>query len=301
MSLVDIVKELGGDLYGRDRAMIPGPGHAPEDRSVSLKVDRNGRLVVTSFGRSTWQEVLDHLRIRGFIDDQKRLLGGGTGRGYHGDAAERALPAAARMRVAHEIWAAARPIDGTISERHCRLRAITRPLPGDGVLRHSAEAPLRAYEREDRRRHPALAVAIRDRSGGLVAVELTFLDRDGHRARRLKLQRKIVGVIPEGASVHLDSPGPSMLVGEGVFTTLSASGRFGLPAEAALSTSRLITWRPPEGVREVLVAGDNGAGGRRAARLLATRLREAGLKVRVAFPPREYGDFNDLERAEAGA
>ena len=64
MSLADIVKQIGGDLYSPSRAIVPGPGHSPEDRSVSLMVDRDGRLVVRSFGRSTWQEVFDDLRRR---------------------------------------------------------------------------------------------------------------------------------------------------------------------------------------------------------------------------------------------
>ena len=52
-----------------------------------------------------------------------------------------------------------------------------------------------------------------------------------------------------------------MLVGEGVFTTLSATERFGLPGWALLSTRNLRAWSPPEGVRSILIAADRGKDG----------------------------------------
>lgn len=296
MSLADLVKSVGGDLYGPSRAMIPGPGHGPEDRSVSLLLDRSGRLVVSSWGRSSWQEVVDDLRRRGFIDDQKRLCGGGSGVGYHGGPAVADLSRAAKARAAAGIWSAGQAVEGTLSGRHVRLRGVTRPLPGFDVLRHAPAAPLRAYEPKDDRTHPAMLAALRDPAGALTAVEVTFLDRSGERTQRLKLARKVVGPIPPGSAVRIDPAAPEMLVGEGVFTTLSATERFDLPGWALLSTSRLRTWSPPDGVRAVLVAGDNGAAGRHAARVLVDRLKAAGLRAWAEFPDAGFGDFNDAAR-----
>ncbi len=295
MSLADIVRVLGGELYGPARAMIPGPGHGADDRSVSLFVDRSGRLVVTSWGRSTWQEVLDDLRDRGFVDERKQLTGSGSGVGRQ--AAPFDLSHAEKTRAAERIWSLGVGLAGTLSERHARLRAITRPLPGQEALRHSASAPLRAYDAADIRGHPALLAALRTPLGDLTAVEVTFLDGSGRQSRRLRLSRKIIGWIPPGSAVRLDPAGAEMLVGEGVFTTLSATERFDLPGWALLSTSRLRTWRPPCGVRAVLVAGDNGAAGRRAAEVLVDRLKDEGLRAWSAFPAPAYGDFNDEEQA----
>jgi hypothetical protein len=294
MSLADIVKALGGELYGRCRATIPGPGHGPADRSVSLFVDRSGRLVVTSWGRSTWQEVLDDLRERGFVDDAKRLAGAGSGAGYH---AAPDLTHAQKAHAAERIWNLGCGLVGTLSERHARLRAIVRPLPGPEVLRHAVAAPLRAYQPADDRSHPALLAALRNPTGELTAVEVTFLDRSARQATGLRLSRKIIGWIPPGTAVRLDPPADEMVVGEGVFTTLSATERFGLPGWALLSTSRLRTWRPPPGVRGVLVAGDNGVAGRRAARVLVERLRCEGHRAWAEFPERDFGDFNDQARS----
>lgn len=297
MSLADIVKALGGDLYGPWRATIPGPGHGPEDRSVSLFVDRTGRLVVTSFGRTAWQEVIDDLRDRGLIDRDKRLVGGApSAEGWTG-ASRAELARGEKVRIAQAIWATGGPIAGTLAERHVRGRGIERSLPGGEALRHTMHAPVRAYDPDDRRTRPALLAAVRTADGVLSAVEITFLDRSGARADRLRLARKTVGAIPPGSAVRLDPIAPQMLVGEGIFTTLSASQRFGLPGWALLSTARLVTWTPPAGVRAVLVAGDNGRAGRAAARRLVARLSVEGVRARAAFPPDGFGDWNEVEAA----
>ena len=88
-----------------------------------------------------------------------------------------------------------------------------------------------------------------------------------------------------------------MLVGEGLFTTLSASARFGLPAWALMSTRNLRHWRPPQGVREVLIAADRGVDGEASAEQLRAGLMAAGLKARVALPPEGFGDWNEAEAA----
>jgi hypothetical protein len=44
----------------------------------------------------------------------------------------------------------------------------------------------------------------------------------------------------------------------------------------------------------VLIAGDNGEDGRRSASILAARLRDQRLTVRLAFPEERFGDWNDV-------
>jgi hypothetical protein len=258
-----------------------------------LLLDRTGRLIVSSWGRSSWQEVLDDLRRRGFIDDEKRLRGPGSGAGYCADSGARDLSRARKARAAALVWSGGQPVAGTLSERHVRRRGVTRALPAFDVLRHAPTAPLRAYDAPNGRCHPAMLAALRTPSGDLSAVEVTFLDRSGERTTRLKLSRKIIGPIPPGSAVRIDPAAPEMLVGEGFFTTLSATERFSLPGWALLSTSRLRTWTPPQGVRAVLVAGDNGAAGRHSARVLVDRLKDTGLRAWAAFPGPGYDDFND--------
>lgn len=288
MSLVNIVEKLGGDLFAGGReALIPAPGHSRGDRSVSLKLT-NGRVVVHSFGGARWQEVLDSLRAGGLIDAHNAPLSiSGDLSGYHAPAPTHAE----KTVVAKALWIRARPVVGTLSAVHLRIRKIAGDPPGPSVLRHAEAAPLSAYK-PTTRTMPALLAAITDAQEVLTAIEMTYLAADGRRTERLKAARKTVGAVPPNTSVKIDPAAPEMLVGEGYFTTHSARNHFQLPAHALLSIRNMGTWEPPEGVRSVLIAGDNGRWGRKAAFALQDRLLARGLKARAKFPEQIFDDWN---------
>ena len=291
MSLKAIVQALGGELYDRGlRANIPAPGHSRADRSVSLML-REGRIIVHTFGDGDWRRVLDDLRARGLIDVRNAPTSAGL-------AAARppvgviSTSDADRLSAARRIWDAGRPLTGTLSERHCRLRHIERSLPGPAVARHCGQAPVSAYG-DDRLRRPALLVGLCDMDGDFTAVEVTYLTAGGLRAIDLRLPRKTVGLVPPGCAVRIDPAAPEMLVAEGFFTALSASECFGLPAWALMSTRNLRSWSPPAGVRSVLIAADRGKDGEASAEVLRLRVQRHGVQARVALPPEPYGDWNE--------
>lgn len=295
MSLRAIVQTLGGDLYDRGRrANIPAPGHSAEDRSVSLLLE-NDRIVVHTFGDSDWRGVLDYLRDQGLIDAANAPLS--VSRSEARDTRPAPANTWERRAAAIALWERGRGISRAASERYCRLRGITRALPGEAVLRHAQETPIAAYRTGGRTR-PALLAAIRTPSGELTGVEVTYLTPSGRRAEDLRLSRKTVGAAPGGCAVQLDPVGDEMLVGEGVFTTLSASEWFGLPAWALMSTRNLRAWSPPAGVRSVLIAADRGADGEASAERLKGRLIEAGVAATIALPPGAFGDWNEWSVAQ---
>ena len=291
MSLRAIVHALGGDLYDRGcRANIPAPGHSRADRSVSLML-REGRIIVHTFGEGDWRTVLDDLRSRGLIDVRNAPTSGGRGSPWPAvGVITSSVPD--RLAAARRIWDAGRPLAGTLSERHCRLRHIERPLPGPEVVRHSGQAPVSAYG-DDRLRRPALLVGVCDAGGAFTAVEVTYLTPGGGRALDLRLSRKTVGLVPPASAVRIDAAAPEMLVAEGFFSTLSASECFSLPGWALMSTRNLRGWSAPEGVRSVLIAADRGKDGEASAEVLRLRLQRLGLRVQVAFPPEPHGDWNE--------
>ncbi|HEY1926638.1 MAG TPA: toprim domain-containing protein [Caulobacteraceae bacterium] len=287
-TLRDIVRVLGGDLYdGGRRANVPAPGHSAADRSVSLLL-RDDRVVVHSFGAGDWRDVLDDLRGRRLIDADN-VLAGGRRAGGRAAADPTQLE---RQQAAQRLWDAGRPVAGTLSERHIRLRGVTRALPGPEVLRHLSEAPVAVY-RDGRLRRPALVAGVQDAAGAYTAVELTYLESNGQRAAALRLPRKTVGLAPGGCAVRLDPAAEDLLVAEGLFSTLSAGERFALPAWALMSTRNLRAWRAPDGVRFVLIAGDRGTDGERSARRLAWALRAHGVRSEIALPPAPFGDWNE--------
>jgi hypothetical protein len=287
-TLAPIVRALGGDLWdGGRRANVPGPGHGPKDRSVSLLL-AGGRVVVHCFAGDDWRDVRAELAGLGLVDDDGRLTGAPA-------AGAPAQPSRReRKAAAQRLWSEGRPLGGTLSARHLALRGVDAPAES---LRHHPEVPAAIYAGAGPRQ-PALLAAIREPDLGEVAgVEVTYLAPNGARAR-LTLPRKTVGMCPAGAAVRLAPAGADLLVGEGVFSCLSAGARFGLPAWALLSTRNVRRWRPPPGVRFVVIAADRGADGEAAARELAEALRDLGVRWAIRWPPPPFGDWNEAALAD---
>jgi hypothetical protein len=291
VSLRAIVQALGGELYeGGRRANIPAPGHSAQDRSVSLLL-QGDRVVVHTFGDGDWKGVLDHLREHRLIGADHTLLDG-LGAPLLGRPLREPPSARKRLEAALRLWEAGRPIGRTLAARHCRLRGLTGILPGPEALRYGHETPVSAYRAGGPAR-PALLAGVQDEAGCYVAVEITYLAPSGRRALDLRLPRKTIGAPPPGCAVRLNPAAEEMLVGEGVFTTCSASAWFGLPGWALQSTRNLRMWSPPDGVRRVLIAADRGKDGEASAERLRARLAASGVAATVALPPPPWGDWNE--------
>ena len=103
------------------------------------------------------------------------------------------------------------------------------------------------------------------------------------------------GTLPEGAAIRLGPINGAMGIAEGVETALAAGHRYGCPVWSALNANNLVKWRPPAGVEEVLICGDNDASwtGQAAACELAKRLHALGLLVRVKIPSRPDKNWAD--------
>ena len=299
-SLAPIVRALGGDLYaGGCRANVPGLGHSPADRSVSLLL-AGRRVVVHCFVGDDWGAVLDDLRRRGLVDRAGCLTGAG-GTASASPSSSREPPSrGARIAVACRLWSEARPVPGTLSDQHLARRGVA--APNSDALRHHPGVQAAVYAEAGPRR-PALLAAIQDADGVLQGVEITYLAPNGDRARA-PTPRKTIGACPAGAAVRLARAERRLLVGEGVATCLSAAAIFRLPPWALLSTRNLRGWRPPPGVRALLIAADRGADGERSALLLAARLRAEGIRTIVRWPPAPHGDWNEaalaMREEEAG-
>lgn len=296
-TLAALARALGGDLYaGGRRALVPAPGHSAADRSVSLLL-QDGRVVAHTFGGADWKAVLDDLRARGWIDAEHRLLDGGAP--VERSVAPAAEPTRAeRIAAAARLWAEAGPIGpGSPAARHAERRRVDLALADAGALRAHSAAPASVY-RDRGPRRPALLAAVRDPAGALTAVEITYLDHFGRRSASAQPPRKVVGVLPAGCAVRLCPAAEAMAVGEGVFTTLSAMRRLGLPGWALLSTGNLRRWRPPAGVRRLVIAADRGSDGERSASQLRAAVAAGGVAAEIVLPPAGYGDWNDLDQAE---
>jgi len=297
MTLRIIVAALGGDVWaGGHQALIPRPHGPKHDRSVSLRLNSDQRVLVNCYsGQTTWQEVLDYLRDQNLIDAQNRIIGAGGGAvGSHAGAPPPPTDVE-RFNAARRIWDSGRGVEKTPTAAHALLRRVRRPVPSAETLRHSSAVHLRAYEGTGPTKAAAL-VAMTDPTGAFCAVEIHYLEPNGQKARGLKIPRKTIAPIPRGSAVRVDPADTEMLVAEGFWTTLSATERFSLPGWALTSTSRLRFWTPPPGVKRVLIAGDNGPDGRQSAEFLEHRIVQMGLHARAVFPksPAVRDDWSDL-------
>lgn len=294
MSLHEIVRARGGDLYaGGRRASIPAPGHSRIDRSASLLIGRTGRVVVHSFGSSTAAEILADLRACGLID----RAGFPSGQTCATPPAP-VLSDTAKVRRALDLWGEGVPVGGTLSERYlCHWRGIGRSLRDIAALRHHPHCPVAVYDEASRLHCPALMARIETATGRLSAIEVTYLDSQGRRNAALRLSRKTVGRVPDGAAVKLDPWSSHVVVGEGVITTLSATEILDLPGAALLGAGNLRRWRPPPGVSRVTIAADRGRPGEGAAGVLAEDLVGAGVEAEVVLPDWPWEDFNRMALA----
>jgi putative DNA primase/helicase len=131
----------------------------------------------------------------------------------------------------------------------------------------------------------------------LAGAHVTFLSQDGTQKLASDAPRKMYGAVA-GGFIQLSriDPEKPLIVGEGIETVLSATQILGFPGIAAMSATNLAKVRPPK-CRDIIVAADNDAAGRKAAEDAACHLNSMHLKVRIAFPPDGYNDFNDALRA----
>jgi len=157
--------------------------------------------------------------------------------------------------------------------------------------------------RQDIRFHPALKHSV---DGGLhpamlammgwdgkrySGIHRTYLDANGQKAQvdPVRMSYGDVGAVRLGPVLE------RLGIAEGIETAACASKIFGLPVWSAICANGLIAWEPPEGVKSVVVFGDNDDNytGQAAAFALAKRLRISGLEVEVQIPGTVGTDWAD--------
>jgi putative DNA primase/helicase len=101
-----------------------------------------------------------------------------------------------------------------------------------------------------------------------------------------------------GGAVRLAPAAETLLVGEGIETTLVPMQATGLPGWAALSAIGIERLMLPPLVQHVVILADHdrSGAGERAAYRTADRWLAEGRRVRIAMPPEPGTDFADLLR-----
>ena len=143
--------------------------------------------------------------------------------------------------------------------------------------------------------YPAMLGLVTSQDDKPVSWHRTYL-QDGKKAF-VGVPKKMmtpVGTI-KGAAIRLYPLAPTIGIAEGIETAIAAHDLFGIPVWSAVSSQGMVDFRPPLGVEEVVIYGDNDLSftGQAAAYALAKRLVLDDIKVRVEIP--EFiGDWNDV-------
>lgn len=285
-----IASRVGGDVFaGGTRANVPGPGHSRADRSLSLLLTAEGRVVWKSFADDPAEAVWSHLGLgrqarippldRRAWAESKRLR-------------EQAAAADRQRKLAFcmATWNAAVPVSSTPAEAYLLdARGLSGPFP-DG-LRHHSSAPM---DYEGRATSPALLALVTSPDGRPAGLHVTALKADGS-GKAGNNPRRMFGRTAGGA-VRLASSGDVLAVAEGIETALAFALLSGFPSWAALSTAGLQGFAVPNGVRRLLIAADSDdqGAGMNAARSLAERAqRICSVEIR---PAPQGQDWNDALR-----
>jgi putative DNA primase/helicase len=152
-----------------------------------------------------------------------------------------------------------------------------------------------ALKHTDGGTHPAMVACMRYPNGDAASIHRTYLTPEGHKAQVSEVKKFMQGKPLQTSAVRLGPVGRRLGIAEGIETALAASRRFSVPVWAAANAVLLEAWVPPEGVEEVLIAGDNDASytGQAATFALARRLTRDGYTVEIQIPGTEGKDWAD--------
>ena len=188
--------------------------------------------------------------------------------------------------AARRLFAASRPIRGTLAERYLQSRGIS--LPADvSVLRFHPRCFYRGPA--GRETWPALIAAVTDLDGAITGVHRTWLDPGGGKAP-LEQPRRAMGRLA-GNAVRFGNACDVLTVAEGIETALALKTVMpAMPVAAALSAAHLAALTLPVGLRRLYVARDNDEAGRFALERLRARSGADDIGIRALAPRAE--DFN---------
>lgn len=210
--------------------------------------------------------------------------------------AQEARAAASRLDYAMDIWRFSVSGANTPVETYLKSRAIMIAVPGR--LHYAAALP----HKNSGQTWPAMiALVTRGVDDAPIAIHRTWLARDGAGKAPVEPNKMGLGSW-RGGAVKFAPPAAHLLVGEGIETCLSAMQVTGIGAWAALSTSGLMNLELPPEVRRITVLADHDPvnkktgtrPGEAAARAAAARWKRQGRDARIAVPPEEGTDFNDM-------
>lgn len=194
--------------------------------------------------------------------------------------------------AARRLFAASRPIAGSVVKTYLRSRRIT-DVAGCDALRFHPRCYYRASKHDApgvRPAWPAMIAAVTDLDGAITGVHRTWLAFDGRGKASVAYPRRAMGHLL-GNGVRFGRAGRIMIAGEGIETMLSLRQVMPMmPSIAGLSAAHLAAILFPATLERLYIARDDDVAGAAALTTLSERAEALGIEV-VPLEPR-LDDFN---------
>jgi hypothetical protein len=236
-----------------------------------------------------------HGRLADTIDEAERFLSLPPAASDDGrTAAAFAKPArAGSPNAARRLFAASKPLTGSLAKTYLRSRSITRAINLSALRFHP-----RCYYRPSGddvpgtpSAFPALIAAVTDADGAQTGTHRTWLDPSGGMKANVASPRRAMGNIL-GNAVRFGTADDVLIAGEGIETMLSLHEVFpAMPMAAATSSAHLAAILFPPTLERLYVARDRDAAGDAAFGILTDRSQAAGIELVSLMP--DLADFND--------
>ncbi|UWS81639.1 toprim domain-containing protein (plasmid) [Phaeobacter sp. G2] len=244
-------------------------------------------------------ERLGSVTLKETLREARSFLGEAPCPAVPQDIRTRALPDAAsskRIGRARKLFAAGKPVLGTLAATYMQGRGITRLGP---ALRYHPRVFL--WQGEDDsdlpQKAPALLAKITDNRGQITGCARVYLDPSTGGLAEIESPKRILGQLHGHAIRFWSGKACSgLIVGEGLENTLSvgtALPEFDLAS--CLTATHLGLFIPPPGIQRIWIARDNDEVGRNASMRLRNQLKSRGIACGDLVPA--MGDFNDDLRA----
>lgn len=235
-----------------------------------------------------------HGRLVDTIDEAERFLSLPPSADDDSNPAAFAKPArVGSPTAAKRLFAASKPLGGTLADSYLRSRGITRTSNLPALRFHP-----RCYYRPNDDdvpgtpgAFPALIAAVTDNDGVQTGTHRTWLDPTGQTKANVASSRRAMGNIL-GNAVRFGTADDAMIAGEGIETILSLCQVLPtMPMAAATSSAHLAAILFLPTLKRLYVARDRDAAGDGAFGILTDRAQAAGIEL-VSLCP-NLGDFND--------
>ncbi|KAB6714337.1 toprim domain-containing protein [Roseobacter sp. TSBP12] len=201
-----------------------------------------------------------------------------------------------RIARARKLFAAGKPVLGTLAATYLQGRGITRLGP---ALRYHPRVFLRRGEdgSDTPQSSPALLAKITDNRGQVTGCARFYLDPSTGGLAEIENPKRILGqLLGHAISFWSGTSRTDLIVGEGLENTLSvgtALPEFDLAS--CLTATHLGLFIPPPRIKRIWIARDNDEVGRNGSIRFRNRLESLGITCGDLVP--NMGDFNGDLRA----